>query len=471
MRQARRFSTLSAVQLVTCDRRSEVFPLSDLISIIDGRADLEVCLAELSERRLRRQPAHIEHATREIVERVMAEGDVAVVDYTCRFDCPTFDADQMMVQPDEILEAYDHAPDDWVRAFRRARENVLAYHERQMPRSWLEDFDGMMMGERVRPVDSAGVHVPGFSAPLFATVAMSVEPAKAAGVERICIATPPRKDGTINPLVLVAAAECGVNEIYRFAGAQAVAALAYGTETVEPVAVIVGPGNPYVTAAKRMVYGQVGIDNLAGPSESMIIADGHADPAWVAADLLAQAEHTGDNTVVLATDSMDLARAVEADVVSQTGQLERSELIEQSLREHGMVALVESMEAAARLANELAPEHLQLCVAEPLALLEQIENAGAIFLGELATVPLGDYAAGPSHVLPTGGAARFSSGLSVHDFLKRSSLIYATERGFARLAQDVELLADAEGLDAHAAAVRLRRRSGYGPASREESGE
>jgi histidinol dehydrogenase len=443
--------------------------LSELIGIVDGRADLGLCLAELSDRRLRRQPAHIEQAAREIVERVIAEGDAAVVEYTRRFDCPTFDLSQLVVGPEEMQAAYDEAPVEWVRAFRRARENVLAYHERQMPRSWLEGFDGMLMGERVRPVESTGVHVPGFSAPLFATVAMAVEPAKAAGVERICIATPPRKDGTIHPLVLVAAAECGVNEVYRMAGAQAIAALAYGTDTVEPVAVIVGPGNPYVTAAKRIVYGQVGIDNLAGPSESMIIADAHADPAWVAADLLAQAEHTGDNTVVLATDSPSLAEAVEVAVRSQTQRLQRSELVRQSLNEHGLIALVADMAAAAQLANELAPEHLQLSVRDPLGLLELVENAGAIFLGELATVPLGDYAAGPSHVLPTGGAARFSSGLSVHDFLKRSSLLHATERGFGRLAQDVELLARAEGLDAHAAAVHLRRRAGFGPQDREES--
>lgn len=459
----------SACGLQPVPRDWGALTLPDLIAVTDGRTNLDLCLAHLRGRRLRRQPAHIEQAAREIVEHVAAEGDAAVVEYTRRFDCPTFDADQMIVRPDEIQDAYDEAPDDWVRAFRRARENVLAFHERQMPRSWIEDFDGMMMGERVRPVDSAGVHVPGFSAPLFATVAMSVEPAKAAGVERICICTPPRKDGTIDPLVLVAAAECGVDEIYRFAGAQAVAALAWGTETVEPVAVVVGPGNPYVTAAKRMVYGQVGIDSLAGPSESMIIADGHADPAWIAADLLAQAEHTGDNTVVLATDSEDLARAVQVAVAAQTQDLLRAELIQQSLSEHGMVALVADMQAAARLANELAPEHLQLCVREPLALLELVESAGAIFLGELATVPLGDYAAGPSHVLPTGGAARFSSGLSVRDFLKRSSLLYATERGFSRLAQDVELLAGAEGLDAHAAAVRLRRRSGFGPEDWKES--
>ncbi len=444
--------------------------MPELIAVVDGRRDLEVCLRELSGRRLRRQPAHIEQTAREIVERVVAEGDAAVVEYTRRFDCPTFDADQLIVGLDVIEAAYDQAPGEWVRAFRAARQNVLAYHERQMPRSWLEEFDGMLMGERVRPVRSAGVHVPGFSAPLFATVAMTVMPARAAGVERIAVATPPRKDGTIDPLVLVAAAECGATEVYRMAGAQAVAALAYGTDRVEPVAMVVGPGNPYVTAAKRMVAGQVGIDSLAGPSESMVIADSHADPSWVAADVVCQAEHTGDNTVVLATDSEDVAAAVGADIEAQIAKLGRAELIRQSLGEHGMVALVADMDAAAALCNELAPEHLQLSVRDPLALLDRIENAGAIFLGELAAVPLGDYAAGPSHVLPTGGAARFSSGLSVHDFLKRSSLIYATERGFARLSRDVELLAEAEGLDAHAAAVRLRRRAGFGPTGREEEG-
>lgn len=437
--------------------------MSDLIAMVDGRADLSVCLRELRDRRLRRTPAHIEQAAREIVERVIAEGDAALVEYTRRFDCPVFEADQLIVEPETIQAAYDRAPAEWVRAFRRARENVLAYHERQMPRSWLEDFDGLLLGERVRPVASAGVHVPGFSAPLFASVVMSVEPARAAGVERIVVATPPRKDGSIDPLVLVACAECGVDTVYRMAGAQAIAALAYGTETVEPVAVVVGPGNPYVMAAKRLVYGQVGIDNLAGPSESMIIADGHADPAWVAADLICQAEHTGDNTVVLATPSESLAAAVEGAIEAQTEALGRAELVRSSLAEHGMIALVADLQAAVELGNELAPEHLQLCVAEPLDLFAAIENAGAIFLGELSSVPLGDYAAGPSHVLPTGGTARFSSGLSVRDFLKRSSLIHATPRGFMRLAQDVELLAEAEGLDAHAAAIRLRRRAGFGP--------
>lgn len=442
--------------------------LSDLIAVIDGRADLQECLAELESRRLRRQPAHIEQAAREIVERVVAEGDAAVVEYTRRFDCPTFTAEQLLVPPEAMQAAYDEVPQDWVRAYRRARENVLAYHERQMPRSWFEEFDGMLLGERLRPVESVGVHVPGFSAPLFATVAMSVEPARAAGVERVVVVTPPRKDGSIDPLVLVAAAESGVDEVYRMAGAQAIAALAHGTERVEPVAMVVGPGNPYTMAAKRMVFGQVGIDSIAGPSEAMVIADAQADPSWVAADLLCQAEHTGDNTVVLATDSDALIAQVIDEIAAQIQHLQRAELIRQSLIEHGMIALVADMQAACDLCNALAPEHLQLSVADPMGLLEKIENAGAIFLGELATVPLGDYAAGPSHVLPTGGAARFSSGLSVFDFLKSSSLIYAGERGFSRLAQDVEMLAEAEGLDAHAAAVRLRRQAGHRPGVREE---
>ena len=367
-----------------------------------------------------------------------------------------------------IRVAYDQVPAEWVRAFRRARENVRNYHEAQMPRSWLEPFDGMLMGEMLRPVKSVGVHVPGFSAPLFATVVMSVEPARVAGVERIAVATPPRKDGTIDPLVLVAAAECGVDEIYRMAGAQAIAAFAYGTETVEPVAMVVGPGNPYAMAAKRLVYGVVGVDSLAGPSESMIIADAAADPAWIAADLICQAEHTGDNTVVLATDSEDLARAVTSALQSQVEQVERAELVRRSLADFGLIALCRDLDDAARLCNELAPEHLQLMLNNPFSILDRIEAAGAIFMGALTPVPLGDYAAGPSHVLPTGGAARFSSGLCVRDFMVSSSLIYATERGFARLAPDVELMARAEGLDAHAAAVRLRRRSGFGPEPQED---
>lgn len=431
--------------------------MADIMLTVDARAGLDVCLQVLRNRSPRRPPAHIESSAREIVQRVEAEGDAAVVEYTRRFDCPTFDAGQLVVDEETISVAYDQAPSDWLRAFRRARENVRAYHEAQMPRSWLQAFDGMLLGEALRPIKSVGVHVPGFSAPLFATVAMTVEPARAAGVERIAIATPPRKDGTINPLVLVAAAECGVDEIYRMAGAQAIAAFAYGTQTVEPVTKVVGPGNAYAMAAKRLVYGVVGVDSLAGPSEAMIIADSSANPAWVAADLICQAEHTGDNTVILATDSPELARATTEALPAQVARLQRAELIRQSLADFGLVAICANLQDAAQLCNEVAPEHLQLMVREPLALLEQIQAAGAVFLGPLATVPLGDYAAGPSHVLPTGGSARFTSGLTVRDFLVSSSLLYATERGFARLAPDVELLAHAEGLDAHAAAVSIRR--------------
>ena len=437
--------------------------MGELMTTIDARGGLEGCLQALRDRALRKPPAHIEQSAREIVERVEAEGDAAVVEYTSRFDCPTFDAAQLVVDADTIQVAYDQVPADWIRAFRRARENVRAYHEAQMPRSWLQPFDGMLLGEMLRPVPSVGVHVPGFSAPLFATVCMSVEPARVAGVERIAIATPPRKDGTVDPMVLVAAAECGVDEIYRMGGAQAIAAFAFGTQTVEPVAMVVGPGNPYTMAAKRIVYGLVGVDSLAGPSESMVIADASADPAWVAADLICQAEHTGDNTVVLATDSAELARAVEAALGPQIARLQRAELIRQSLADLGMIAVTADLHEAAELCNRIAPEHLQLMVADPFVLLEEITAAGAIFMGSLATVPLGDYAAGPSHVLPTGGSARFASGLTVRDFLVGSSLIYATERGFSRLAPDVELLARAEGMDGHGAAVRIRRRSGPGP--------
>ncbi|MGC9319363.1 MAG: histidinol dehydrogenase, partial [Armatimonadota bacterium] len=229
--------------------------LSDLIGIVDGRSDLQVCLRELRDRRHRRQPAHIERSAREIVEHVVAERDAAVVEYTRRFDCPTFDASQLVVRSETIQAAYDQVPSDWVRAYRRARENVLSFHERQLAGSWLEEFDGMLLGERLRPVASTGVHVPGFTAALFATVAMCVEPARAAGVERVVVATPPRKDGAIDPLMLVACAESGADEIYRMGGAQAIAALAYGTATVAPVDLVVGPGNPYTMAAKRMVFG------------------------------------------------------------------------------------------------------------------------------------------------------------------------------------------------------------------------
>jgi histidinol dehydrogenase len=430
--------------------------MAELMQIIDASRNTSPQLEALRSRSLADLPPDLEEATREIVNRVREYGDEALVDYTRRFDCPGFSADRLLVSPEEIQDAYSRVPLEWMGAFRRARENVLRYHEQLIPHSWLQDFDGLFLGQRVRPLASVGAYVPGGTAPLPSTVCMTVMPAKAAGVGRIAVATPPGRDGDVSPYIAVAAAECGVHELYRMGGAQAVAALAFGTETVEPVDKIVGPGNPYVILAKKQVFGRVGIEALPGPSEAVIIADDTVPASLAAADLLSQAEHTGDNTVILITDSEDFAYEVRDEAYQQVEQLPRQELTAQSLADYGAIVVMSDLAAAAELSNQIAPEHLQLLVSEPLALLEQIENAGCICLGALTPVPLGDYAAGPSHVLPTNGTARFSSALSTDDFLKKSSLIYATPRGLQRLGTDVCRLAQAEGLEAHARSVQLR---------------
>ncbi len=439
--------------------------MSERMQIIDAVRGPSPQLETLCRRSLADLSPEIEERTREIVNRVREYGDEALVEYTRRFDCPDFTAEQIVVSPEEIQGAYDEVPADWMGAFRRSRENVLSYHEKLVEKSWLEDFDGVFLGQRIRPLASAGAYIPSGAAPLPSTVCMTVMPARAAGVPRIAIATPPREDGSVEPLIAVAAGECGVDELYRMGGAQAVAALAYGTETVEPVEKIVGPGSPYVILAKKQVFGRVGIEALPGPSEAVIITDGSVPASVAAADLLSQAEHTGDNTVILITNDEDLAYEVRDEAYQQVEELPRAELTAQSLGDYGAIVLVSDLTAAAELSNEIAPEHLQLLVEEPLAVLELIENAGCICLGALTPVSLGDYAAGPSHVLPTNGTARFSSALSTDDFVKRSSLIYATRRGLQRLGPDVCKLAEAEGLDAHARCVEMRLQMD------EESGE
>lgn len=430
--------------------------MTERMQIIDASRGPNAQLDSLCSRSLADLPPELEETTREIVNRVREYGDEALVGYTRRFDCPDFSADLLVVPPDEIQQAYSEVPPEWMGAFRRARENVLRYHEQLLPRSWLQDFDGVFLGQRVRPLASMGAYVPGGTAPLPSTVCMTVMPAKAAGVGRIAVATPPRRDATVDPYIAVAVAECGVDELYRMGGAQAVAALAFGTETVEPVDKIVGPGNPYVILAKKQVFGRVGIEALPGPSEAVIIADESAPAALAAADLLSQAEHTGDNTVILITDSEDFAYEVRDEAYQQVERMPRHDLTAQSLADYGAIVVVGDLTGAADLCNQIAPEHLQLLVREPMALLEQIENAGCICLGALTPVPLGDYAAGPSHVLPTNGTARFSSALSTEDFVKKSSLIYATSRGLQRLGPDVCKLAQAEGLEAHARSVEMR---------------
>lgn len=426
------------------------------IPIIDARAGDLSALEELRKRTFEDVPPQVEQAVREIMGDVKARGDQALVEHTRKLDCPDFFRAQLRITDDEIQAAYEQVDRAWVGAFRRAKENVFRFQERARQHSWLESFEGLIMGHQVTPVRSAGLYVPAKHAPLPSSLLMSAVPAKVAGVERVVLATPPARDGSVDPTMLVAAAECGVDEAYRMGGAQAIAALAYGTETIEPVVKIVGPGSPWVSVAKKHAFGVVGIESIAGPSESLIIADESAQPELVAADLLTQAEHTGDNVVLLLTDSAELARVVEAELGAQLAELDRSELMRRSLAECGAIVLTDSVEQAVELSNDIAPEHLQIMVRRPFDVLELIENAGCVFLGENAPVPLGDYAAGPSHVLPTYGTARFASPLSVNDFLTVTSVIYANERGFSRLAHDVIELAQGEGLNAHAEAVRRR---------------
>ncbi len=427
-----------------------------LIRTLDAREGPIAELQALRKRSLGEVSPRLDEEVRRIMADVKDRGDDALVELTRRLDCPEFTADQIAIGPDEFHAAYQEVPDAWVRAFRNALANVRAFQERAKEQSWLETFDGLILGHHVTPVRSAGLYVPAKAAPLPSSLLMSAIPAQVAGVQRIVFATPPRADGSVDPTMLVAAAECGVHEAYRMGGAQAIAALAFGTQTVAPVVKIVGPGNPWVSVAKKYAFGIAGIDSIAGPSESLIIADQTARPDLVAADLLTQAEHTGDNTVILLTHSEDLASSTIAELERQIASLERSELTRESLSEHSFIVLTKSVEQSARIANDIAPEHLQVLVRDPFEVLERIENAGCIFLGENAPVPLGDYAAGPSHVLPTYGTARFSAPLSVNDFLKVSSVVYANRHGLERIGPDVMELAQGEGLQAHAEAVRRR---------------
>ncbi|MFP3904120.1 MAG: histidinol dehydrogenase [Armatimonadota bacterium] len=429
-----------------------------MMRIIDAAGGSSRELENLCARSVADFGPEVERATREILSRVQEYGDEALVEYTRQFDCEDFCAADLLVSAREIEAAYDEVPPEWIGAFRRARENVLKYQQRLLRNSWLDDFDGVFLGQRIRPVASTGAYIPAGTAPLPSSICMTAMPAKAAGVPRIVIASPPRPDGSVHPTMAVAAAECGVEEFYRIGGAQAIAALAYGTETVEPVDMIVGPGNPYVITAKKMVFGHVNIEALPGPSESVIIADGSGSVRLAAADLLTQAEHSGDNMAILITDDEDFAWQVREEAHNQAATLPRQELLVQSLVEHGAVIIACNLHHAAEISNRIAPEHLQIVVREPMTLLQDIEHAGCVFLGEGSTVPLGDYAAGPSHVLPTNRTARFSSALSAEDFLTKSSLIYATDRGLRQLGPDVQRLAEAEGLDAHARSVEYRLR-------------
>ena len=392
----------------------------------------------------------------EIIADVRARGDAAVIELTERFDRLALTPDTLRFAPEEIEALIAQVPQHERAALELAAERIRAYHARQMPldASWVED-SGAELGWRWTPVSAAGLYVPGGLASYPSSVLMNAIPAKVAGVARLAI-TVPTPDGVANPLVLLAAQLAGVDEIYRIGGAQAVAALAYGTETIAPVDKITGPGNAFVAAAKRRVFGKVGIDMIAGPSEILVIADGDNDPDWIALDMLSQAEHDESAQSILITTDRAMAKAVEAAIERHLLTLERREIAGKSWRDYGAVILVPDLDVAAALSNRIAPEHLELCVADPDGLSEQITHAGAIFLGAWTPEAIGDYVGGPNHVLPTARSARFSSGLSVMDFVKRTTLAKMTPAALRAIGPAAETLAISESLEAHGLSVRAR---------------
>lgn len=402
-------------------------------------------------------------AVAEIVSAVRSEGDAALLRYTEAFDRVRLDASQLRVTEAEIQSAYERVEPEFLDALRRAAANVMAFHEKQKRQSWIDvQADGTMLGMSLRPLARVGLYVPGGKAAYPSSVLMNVLPAKVAGVPQIAMVTPPATGGRegIDPYILVAAAEAGVTEMYRVGGAQAVAALAYGTESIPAVDKICGPGNIYVALAKRAVFGAVDIDSIAGPSEIVVLADESADARFVAADLLSQAEHDEMASAMLVTPSERLARDVEAELARQVATLPRREIAEKSLEQYGAILTVVDIAEGIDVVNKLAPEHLEIMTEDPLELLGRIENAGAIFLGPYSSEPVGDYFAGPNHILPTNGTARFSSPLNVDDFVKKSSLIRYSREALRRDAAGIATLARHEGLEAHARAVEIRFKEG-----------
>jgi histidinol dehydrogenase len=401
-------------------------------------------------------------AVTRILEDVRRNGDKALLSYNRRFDAPDMKADALKVSAAEFADAKKHVDRSFKRALNRAVNQIESFHALQKPRSWMQaDRPGTWLGQTVNPVDAAGIYVPGGkggSTPLVSSVLMGAIPARIAGVRQVVMVTPPGPDGRINPYLLQAAQKVGIDAVYKVGSAWAVAALTYGSESIPRVDVIVGPGNIYVTLAKKLVSGTVGIDMIAGPSEILIVADVSADPEFIAADLLSQAEHDPLASAMLITDSTVTAEAVTAAVSRQLPLLSRTEIAAESLARYGAVLVVSSLDEAIALANRIAPEHLELHIENPFEHVGRIRNAGAVFLGPYTPEPVGDYVAGPNHVLPTGGTARFASALSVDHFMKRTSILHYSETAFRREARDIVKLAEIEGLTAHANAVKLRLR-------------
>ncbi len=409
---------------------------------------------------LKRSPnsyAQYEASVQEILDRVRQRRDEAVFHYTEKFDGVKICADNILVTEEEIRKAYAQVDENLLRIIRRALKNIEDYHQKQMQYSWFDSKpDGTMLGQKVTALRRVGVYVPGGKAVYPSSVLMNIMPARVAGVEEIVMVTPPGKDGNVNPTTLVAAKEAGADAVYKVGGAQAIAALAYGTESIPKVDKIVGPGNIYVALAKKAVYGHVSIDSIAGPSEILVLADETANPRYVAADLLSQAEHDELASAILVTTSKSLAEHVSEEADTFIRQLSRGDIIRKSLDNYGHILIADTLEDAIDAANEIASEHLEIMTEDPYQVMTKIRNAGAIFIGEYSSEPLGDYFAGPNHILPTNGTAKFFSPLSVDDFLKKSSIIAYSREALEAIHTDIEQFAEAEQLTAHANSIKVR---------------
>lgn len=420
-----------------------------------GQKDFEKFFRKI-EGRAGETPAEVEATVKEILAGVERRGDAALIEYTERFDGVRLTPKRLRVTQEEIDSAFARVSDEDLDALRLAARRIADFHERSLPQSWFfQEEDGALVGQRVLPLGAVGIYVPGGKAAYPSSVLMNAMPAKVAGVPRV-VMTVPSPGGALNPYVLVAAELSGVDEIYRVGGAQAVAALAFGTKSIPRVDKIVGPGNIYVATAKRLVFGQVDIDMVAGPSEILVVADRTARAEFVAADMLSQAEHDEMASAVLVTDDETLAKNVAAELGTQVEKLVRKKIAKKSLRDFGAIIIVKDMKEAAAIANRVAPEHLELAVHRPFELLPRIRNAGAIFMGHYTPEAVGDYAAGPNHVLPTGGTARFFSPLGTEDFVKKSSILSYTKQALENIAPTVTRMAAMEGLDAHGRMVDLR---------------
>lgn len=415
---------------------------------------------DILENLLKRSPNHygkFEDAVAEILKKVRKEGDQALFAYTKEFDKTEITAETIRVTEAEIQEAYDAVDPGLLEVIRKALVNIRSFHEKQKQNSWFSTTEeGTMLGQKVSPLKRVGVYVPGGKAVYPSSVLMNIVPAKVAGVDEIIMTTPPGKDGKVCPTTLVAAKEAGADAVYKVGGAQAVGALAYGTESIPKVDKIVGPGNIFVALAKKAVYGYVSIDSIAGPSEILVLADDTANPRYVAADLLSQAEHDELASAILITTSRELAEKVSREVDGFTEVLSRKDIIRKSLDNFGYILIAENMEEAIEAANEIASEHMEIVTENPFEVMMKVRNAGAIFIGPYSSEPLGDYFAGPNHVLPTNGTAKFFSPLSVDDFIKKSSIVYYSREALEKIHKDIEQFASAEQLTAHANSVAVR---------------